>query len=105
MTDTLQVFKPGDLKPDRIIKPARVKEDMAFSAEAAGMYIKANADSKSLDNSMNSMKRTKSNIRLVRQCENCKILFEHVHTCVKKPVFAAKKLKQVLSIEQLDIAS
>ena len=32
-------------------------------------------------------------MRLVRQCENCKVLFENAHTCRKKINFARKAIK------------
>ena len=32
-------------------------------------------------------------MRLMRQCENCKVLFENAHTCRKKINFARKAIK------------
>ena len=40
-----------------------------------------------------TLRRSGSNMRLVRQCENCKVLFENAHTCRKKIIFAKKAKK------------
>ena len=37
-----------------------------------------------------------SGVRMVRQCENCKTLFENAHICRKKTVFAKKPSQRLL---------
>ena len=40
-----------------------------------------------------TLRRSGSNVRLVRQCENCKVLFGNAHVCRRKITFARKAVK------------
>ena len=43
---------------------------------------------------VDTLHRSGSSMRLVRQCENCKVLFENAHTCRKTIRFAKKVAKK-----------
>ena len=81
-------------------KPAVIekrKQPAKKSVQAASMYIsmkqqpKQDAVPAEKSGAATILKRSSSNVRMVRQCENCKTLFENAHVC-KKIIGFAKKL-------------
>ena len=70
------------------------------SSEEVSTYMKSKQLVKeNSESGFNSMKRTRSSMKLVRQCDNCKTLFENSHICRNKPTFA-KKLRQIEQVEK-----
>lgn len=90
MSDALGMcrIEPKTLSKSSSAIPSVIRK--SENTQAVSEYMKSKQLLKDGAANTINMKRTRSSMRLVRQCESCKTLFENAHICRNKPAFAKK---------------